>query len=121
MNFRRVALLALVTALGAAYTACNNDNQQITNTAMQVNRFQALTTSTDTLLLDAATGDLWKLDENPGDEGARWVRYATAPTDVKSIDPDQVLHPPGPPEEQPAEPQDDQHEDQQDDGGDGDS
>ena len=116
MNFRRVALLAL--ALGAAFTACNNNNDQISNTAIQVNRFQALTNSTDTLMLDAATGDLWKLDESPGDEGARWVRYANAPTDVKSVDPDQVLHPPGPPEEpgeeQPAEPQDDQQDDQQD-------
>lgn len=116
MNFRHVALSTL--ALAVALTACNDTGDQISNTAIQVNRFQAVVSSTDTLMLDAATGDLWKLDESPGDQGARWVRYANAPADVKSVDPDQVLHPPGPPEEQseeqPAEPQDDQQDEQQD-------
>lgn len=83
MKSRRL-LVAGALSLACAVAACNHDN--IDNGSVGMPRFQLVTGSVDTFLLDAATGDLWRLDEQPGGEPASWERYAGGPDDARKLD-----------------------------------
>lgn len=50
-------------------------------------RFQVVATATETLLVDAATGDLWILEEEPGAQPGKWVPYAKGPKNVRPLGP----------------------------------
>ena len=78
---RRLLFVGLLAPLALLLVACNEHGYA----GPPLNRFQAFTSSTETLLVDSATGDLWKLDESPGDEPGHWIRYAEAPGDARPL------------------------------------
>jgi hypothetical protein len=90
MHLRTLLALGLLTA---ALGACDHRDRQAGSAAFA--RFQMAVGTTDTFLIDSVTGDLWKLEESPGDEPARWIRYGDAPDDAKPLA--QLLHPERPP------------------------
>jgi len=90
-SIHRFALAAIAgTALIAA---CNNDNLVNRGVIAAGARFQLIAEQQPgpaRLLLDSATGDLWRL-ENEAATGARWVRVASGPEDAKVLKPEEML------------------------------
>jgi len=122
MSLRRVLAVCIpALALSTALSACRED--QISTTQIQPMRFQFLSTSSEVLMLDGATGDVWKLEEDV--DSGTWHHYAKAPGDVRGIDQEAILRPPALPEggeEGEEHSQEEEHHDDedqpQDDGGD---
>jgi hypothetical protein len=90
-SMHRVVLAAIAgTALLAA---CNNDSLVNRGVIAAGARFQLIAEQQPgpaRLLLDSATGDLWRL-ENEAASDARWVRIASGPADAKVLKPEEML------------------------------
>ena len=109
---RTLALGLMLVATATAFSACERESPPAPPPTGWT-RFQVAATQDDIFMLDAATGDLWKLEEAM--DGAHWQHHAEAPGDVKPIDPDSILHPPRPEEagEPAEEPHDDENHDEE--------
>jgi hypothetical protein len=87
-----IATVALALALACAAGGCWNGNDSINNSVVGMMRFQALVTPMETLLIDGATGDVWRLDEtSAGELDAAWARYAAGPADARQLDLNELL------------------------------
>lgn len=97
-------LLPLLAA-AAFFAACDPHGG---DPPVPLNRFHINVSATDLYLVDTATGDLWRLDESPGDEPGHWQRAADAPGDARPwkeiVRPDENGEPPA--EDHPEENQD---------------
>jgi hypothetical protein len=85
---KSLSILVLAAVLAATASACDRQAlPRFPGGGRPPARFQGVTGPTDTFLVDVVTGDLWILDEQPGDEGAVWVRYAKGPKDARPLGP----------------------------------
>jgi hypothetical protein len=91
-----LATFAALATLTVATSGCFNDAFQTNKGVDKPFRFEVLIGSGRTavyrahLLVDRATGDLWRLDASDA-QSASWVRLADGPSDAALLSPDGEL------------------------------